>query len=67
MYANSVDPDQMQQTAVSDLDLHSLPMSLLWDARHKVVERRATLWLLCEVICDIPLLRIASFGVDNLQ
>ena len=37
--ANSVDPDQMPQNAASDLDLHCLPMSLLWDARHKWVKK----------------------------
>ena len=35
--ANSVDPDQMPRSAASDLGLHCLPMSLLWDARHKRV------------------------------
>ena len=34
---NSVDPDQMPHFAASDLGLHCLPMSLLWDARHKWV------------------------------
>ena len=33
--ANSVNPDQTPQNAASDLGLHCLPMSLLWDARHK--------------------------------
>ena len=33
--ANSVDPDQTPRSAASDLGLHCLPMSLLWDARHK--------------------------------
>ena len=28
--ANSVHPDQMPGSAVSDLSLHCLPMSLLW-------------------------------------
>ena len=37
IYANSVDPDQTQQNAMSDLGLHFLPMSHLWDARHKWV------------------------------
>ena len=32
---NSVDPDQTPRSAASDLDLHCLPMSLLWDARLK--------------------------------
>ena len=35
--ANSVDPDQMPLSAASDLGLHCLPMSHLWDARHKWV------------------------------
>ena len=33
--ANSVDPDQTPRSVASDLGLHCLPMSLLWDARHK--------------------------------
>ena len=35
--ANSIDPDQTPRSAASDLGLHCLPMSLLWDARHKNV------------------------------
>ena len=35
--ANSVDPDQTPRSAASDLGLHCLPVSLLWDARHKWV------------------------------
>ena len=35
--SNSVDPDQTPRSAASDLDLHCLPMSLLWNARHKWV------------------------------
>ena len=33
--ANSVDSNQTPRSAASDLGLHFLPMSLLWDARHK--------------------------------
>ena len=33
--ANSVDPEQMQHSAVSDLDPHCLPLSLLKDRWHK--------------------------------
>ena len=33
--ANSVDPDRTPRSAASDLDLHCLLISLLWDARHK--------------------------------
>ena len=36
--ANSADPDQTPHYAASDLDLHCLPMSLLWDATHKWVK-----------------------------
>ena len=35
--ANSVDLDQTPRNAASDLGLHCLPMSLLWDTRHKWV------------------------------
>ena len=34
---NSEDPDQTPRSAASDLGLHCLPVSLLWDARHKLV------------------------------
>ena len=37
--ANSVDPDQTLRSAVSDLDLHCLPMLILWDDMHKGVKR----------------------------
>ena len=33
--ANSVEPDQTPRSAASDLGLHYLPMSLLWDTKHK--------------------------------
>ena len=32
MYANSEDPDQMPHFVASDLGLHCLPVSLLWDS-----------------------------------
>ena len=35
--ANSVDPDQ-PRSAASGLGLHCLPMSHLWDAKHKWVK-----------------------------
>ena len=31
--ANSVDPDETPQNTASDLDLHCLSVSLVWDAR----------------------------------
>ena len=31
--ANSVDPEQTLRSAASDLGLHYIPMSLLWDSR----------------------------------
>ena len=34
---NCVDPGQMPHSAVSDLCVHCLSMSLLWDTRHKWV------------------------------
>ena len=36
--ANSVDPGQTPRSAASDLGLHCLHMSLLWDARLKWVK-----------------------------
>ena len=35
--ANSVDPDQSPRSVKSDQGLHCLPMSLLWDAKRKMV------------------------------
>ena len=35
--AKSLDPDQTPRSAASYLCLHCLPMSLLWDTRHKWV------------------------------
>ena len=35
--ANSADPDQMPHSVASDLGLHCLPMSLLWNATLKWV------------------------------
>ena len=42
--ANSVDPDKMPRPAASNLDLHCLPVSLLWDTRLIWIKVRA--WLL---------------------
>ena len=36
---NNIGPDQMPYTAVSDLGLRCLQVPLLWDARHKWVNR----------------------------
>ena len=33
--AKGTDPDQTPRSAVSDPDLHRLPVSILWGARHK--------------------------------
>ena len=35
--ANSVDPDQTPRSAASDLGLHCLPMSHVWNVRYKWV------------------------------
>ena len=40
--ANSVGPDQTPRSATSDLGLHGLPMSLLWDARLKWIKYHIT-------------------------
>ena len=37
--ATSVDHDQTPHFAASDQGLHCLPMSLLWDAKHKWVKK----------------------------
>ena len=42
---NSEDPDQTPRTAASDLGLHCLPMSLLWDARYNWVKKSRILTL----------------------
>ena len=36
--AKTADPDLMPHFAASDLGLHCLPMSFLWEARHKWVK-----------------------------
>ena len=36
--AKSLDPDQTPRSAASDLGLHCLPMSILWDTRYKWVK-----------------------------
>ena len=33
--ANNVDPDQIPRSTASDLGLHRLSMSILWDSMHK--------------------------------
>ena len=37
--ANSVDHDQTPRSVASDLGLHCLPMSFVWDDGHKWVNR----------------------------
>ena len=41
--ANSVDPDQTPRSLASDLGLHCLPMSHLWDTRHGWVKTMSEL------------------------
>ena len=45
---NGVDPDQTSHSVASDLGLHYLTMSFLWDARHKWV--KVAFVLLLEVV-----------------
>ena len=48
--ANTLEPDQVPCSAASDLGLDCLPMSLLWDARHKSVKQFFTINRLLVVI-----------------
>ena len=36
--ANCINPDQTPRSAASDLGQHCLPMSVLWDTRHKLLK-----------------------------
>ena len=47
--ANIVDPDQTPRSAASDLDLHCLLVSLLWDARLIWVKRKGAKCIPIEV------------------
>ena len=38
IFTNSIDPDQMPPFMASVVGSHRLPVSLLWDARHKLVK-----------------------------
>ena len=59
--ANSVDPDQMPRSAtVSDLGLHCLTMSLLWDARHKWVN------MLIQLLRKANKLEVSTFYVYKM-
>ena len=56
--ANSVDPDQTPYPAASDLCLHCLPISLLWDARHGLKRARISHHLsfpYVELVIEAPL------------
>ena len=55
--ANSVDPDQMPRSAASDLRLHRLPMSLLWDARHILIKPRPSVVFTTDRSKAVPLLQ----------
>ena len=52
----TVDPDQMPCSVASDLGLHCLPMSHLWDTRHK--------WVNKQVKC-ISVLYVSNFSIKN--
>ena len=41
--ANSLDPDKTPRSVASNQGQHCLPISLLWDARHKWVKNRTLL------------------------
>ena len=58
-HANSENPDQTPRSAASDLGLHCLPMSYLWDTGHKWV--KAWLYLIViEVYTCSPWLHIST-------
>ena len=68
---NSLEPDQIPCSVASDLGLHCLPVSLLWDAGHKWVKclnkvnkpchlQRMSLTLICEDRCLSKLCRPRS-------
>ena len=62
---NSVDPDQMQHSAASGLGLHCLPMSLLWEARHKLVKK--LLWGLNQIYSwETSPLILVQFQTTNM-
>ena len=46
--ANSEDPDQTPRSAASDLGLHCLPMSFLWDAMLKWVKSNIVSRHICQ-------------------
>ena len=56
--ANSVDPDQTPRSMAFDLDLHCLPMSLLWDAMQKWVKNWISYWRHIE---SVKLVRMWNF------
>ena len=59
---NSVDPDQTPLCAASDLGLHCLPMSLLWDARHKWIKMMG--WQVIKVLWSFKVVQFV-FGVSS--
>ena len=62
--ANSVDPDQTPRSSASELGLHCLPMSLLWDARLKRVGETYPKTILSKPRNTIDL--IAKSEINNL-
>ena len=63
--ANSADPDLMPNSAASVLGLHCLPMSLLWDTRHKWVNgKQCRFWsdvAFCSIWSRSTVIAIVSF------
>ena len=57
--SNSVDPDQTPRSAASDLGIHCLQMSHLWDARHKWVNLYVFLFI---YFCDVSLIVLGSIN-----
>ena len=53
--ANSADPDQMPNSVASDLGLHCLQWSHLWDARLKWVNKSAMIHTINEIENNISI------------
>ena len=64
--ANSEDPDQTPCFAASDLGLHCLHMSFLWDARHKWVEQEPASLLAKTKQCFFVSFYLFTFSSINI-
>ena len=61
LYANSVGPDLTPHSVASDLGLHCLPMSLLWDTR--LIRVNVCGWVHRGPFCGFLMSWFQSFGL----